>query len=80
MMYQAPVIASETVTVICDMKGSLALSPGVSAAISLKMPTKTGTMKATIAIIATIAKAKTNAGYMTAERIWRRRASSFSSW
>ena len=60
--------------------GSSALSPGFSAAISSKMPTKTGTMKATTAIMIRTATTSTKAGYIIAERTWRRRASSFSSW
>ena len=80
MMNQAPVIASETLTVICDMNGSSAWPSGTSSASSSKMPTKIGTMNATMMIIAKTAKPKTSAGYITAERIWRRSASSFSSW
>ena len=60
--------------------GSSALSPGVSAAISSKIPAKTGTMNVTTASITMIAKTKTKIGYIMAERICRRRASSFSSW
>ena len=37
-------------------------------------------MKATTAVITITAKVKTSAGYIIAARIWRRRASSFSSW
>ena len=80
MMNQAPVIASEALTVIWVGSGSAELSPGVSSAISMKIPAKIGTMKATTTIITTSAKPKTSAGYIIAERIWRFRASSFSSW
>ncbi len=68
-MYQEPVIRSETVTVIWVMNGSAALSPGVSEASSSKMPAKTGTMKATTAVMTITAKVKTRAGYMSAARI-----------
>ncbi len=56
------------------------LSPGLSAAISLKMPTKTGMMKATTATSTTTATTKTSAGYISAERTWRRSESAFSTW
>ena len=51
-------IALETPTQIWVGSGSAALSPGCSSAISLKMPTKTGITKATIATSTTIAKPK----------------------
>ena len=44
-------------------------SPGVSDAISLKMPANTGTMNATTTSRMTIARVKTKAGYIIAERI-----------
>ena len=79
-MYHLPVMKSETLTTICVIIGSSADSPGVSAAISSKMPTKTGTMNATTATITRTARVKTTAGYIIAERTWRRRASRRSSW
>ena len=57
-MYHLPVMKSETPTVIWVINGSSADSPGVSAAISSKMPTKTGTMNATTAAITRIASVK----------------------
>ena len=64
-------IASETATQIWVGSGSSALPPGLSSAMSSKMPTKTGTMKATTASSTTTAKTKTSAGYIIAERTWR---------
>ena len=78
-MYHEPVTASETPTVILVIAGSSELSP-FSCEISSKMPTKTGTTKATIATITTIATEKTIAGYIIADFTWRLSASSFSSW
>ncbi len=61
--YQLPVSASDMPFVIWVMNGKLrADSPGCSAAISSKMPMKTGTMNATTAIITIIANAKTSTG------------------
>ena len=79
MMYQEPVTAFETPTVIWVMIGSSAIRRSPSE-ISSKMPTKTGTTKATIATITTSATVKTIAGYIIADFTWRLRASSFSSW
>ena len=42
--------------------GNSALSPGFSATISSKIPTNTGTMKATTTTITMIANVKTSAG------------------
>ena len=53
-MYQLPVTKSETPTVIWVISGSSVLSPGFSLEISSKMPTKTGTMKATTTTMTTI--------------------------
>ena len=72
-------ISFDRVTVIWVMKGRSALSPGVSDASSSKIPANTGTMNATTAVITITANVKTSAGYMSAARICRRRASSFSS-
>ena len=79
-MYHLPVMKSEIPTVIWVMNGSSFGADGFSEAISSKMPTKTGTMKATTTTITTAARTKTTAGYMSADLTWRRRASSFSSW
>ena len=59
--------------------GRLVSVLGLSALISLKMFTNTGTMIATTRIITTSASPNTTAGYVIAERTWRRRASSRSS-
>jgi hypothetical protein len=70
----------EIAMVIWVRNGSSADSPGVSEAISLKIPAKTGTMNATTTSITTTAAEKMKAGYIIAERICRLRASIFSSW
>ena len=79
-MYHLPVMKSEIPTVIWVINGSSARRAGFSAAISSKMPTKTGTMNETTTTITTAARTKTTAGYIIADLTWRRRASSFSSW
>jgi hypothetical protein len=71
---------SENVTIAWVNFGRSEDSPGWSATASLKASAKIGTMKMTTATMISIATAKTKAGYMMAERIWRFRASSFSSW
>ena len=70
-MYQRWVTASETPTVILVISGSSALEP-FSAEISSKMPTNTGTTKATITTITMTATAKTTAGYIIADFTCRR--------
>ena len=60
--YQRWVTKSETATVICVITGRLVSSVGLSAAISLKMFTNTGTITATTTTITTSARPKTTAG------------------
>ena len=70
-MYHFCVMKSEMPTVIWVIQGSSEDSPGFSAAISSKIPTKTGTMNATTAAMTRMASPKTTAGYIIAERTWR---------
>ena len=68
-MNQAPVIAFEIAIVNWVIIGSSADSFGFSEASSSKIPAKIGTMKATTAIVTTIASPRTKLGYIIAERI-----------
>ena len=72
--------ALETSTQTWVGPGSPEASLGCSAASSLKILTKTGMTKTTIATSTTSAKPKMSAGYISADLTWRRSVSAFSTW
>ena len=78
--YQLPVTRSETPDRDLGHERQLGALARVVRGDLLEDAGEDGTMNATTTISTHDREPKTTIGYIIAERIWRRRASSFSSW